>query len=90
MILVVFDALVQVIIQGDILRKWYLYVILIDDNQRLNFSRWFYDSNLQYCRRNTNHVENFVYFHFRRDCRRLCSIVRQKKIYKTSKQYLLL
>jgi hypothetical protein len=49
------------------------------------FSRWFYDSNYQRCRPYNNHIENFVYFRFLRDCRRLCPVIRQKKTDKIGK-----
>jgi hypothetical protein len=54
------------------------------------FSRWFYDSNYQRCRPYNNHIENFVYFRFLRDCRRLCPVIRQKKNEKIGKLYLFL
>ncbi|CAF2395383.1 unnamed protein product [Rotaria sp. Silwood2] len=52
------------------------------DGERLLFSRWFYDSHNQRCRRYNNQVENFVYFQFLRDCRRLCPIRQQKRMEK--------
>jgi len=57
----------------------YFYIVFIDDNQRSMFSRWFYDFNYQRCRPYNNHIENFVYFRFLRDCKRLCPVIRQKK-----------
>ncbi len=51
----------------------------IGDNRALMFSHWFYDTNYQRCRRYNKHIENFVYFRYLRDCRRLCPIIREKK-----------
>jgi hypothetical protein len=58
-----------------------------NDHRYLMFSRWYYDSYEQRCRRYNNHLENFVYFRFLRDCKRLCPIIRQKRKDQISKYY---
>ncbi|CAF0799565.1 unnamed protein product [Rotaria sordida] len=52
----------------------------LHDDEHLIFSRWFYDSNRQRCRRYNNQIKNFVYFQFLHDCKRLCPIRQQKQI----------
>ena len=49
------------------------------ENRNRFWTNWFYDTNYERCQRSTNHIENFVYFRFLRDCKRFCPIRRQKR-----------
>jgi hypothetical protein len=57
------------------------------NNRYLMVSRWFYDSLEQRCRRYNHHLENFVYFRYRRDCKRACPIIRQRRNDRISNKY---
>lgn len=66
-----------------------MYVIIecLGSKQNLMFANWYYDTNYQRCRRYNHHIENFVYFQFLKDCKRLCPVIRQRKNEKIGKYY---